>query len=169
LVIAGVEVSTDQGEILVFGLHRGVRDLFRAEELRKRVDEEGGFMILAHPFRNEPSLYASFPFVLPPPEKRSFPEVRGVGERTVFTLVDALEVYNGRAGRQETAFARAVAEHLNLGGTGGSDAHAVLGIGACYTRFFEPVRDERDLIVQLKKGNYQAVDARWTVPSEEES
>lgn len=168
LVIGGVEVGTDQGEILVFGLHQPVREIIRAEELRKRVDEAGGFMILAHPFRYEPGLYDSFPLAFSPREKVVSPKIREVSRRTVFALVDALEVFNGRAGRQENAFTQAVAAHLNLGGTGGSDAHAVLGIGSCYTRFFETVYDEKDLIAQLKKGNYQAVDARWALVSEEE-
>lgn len=166
LVIGGAEVSTDQGEILVFGLHRSVREIHRAEELRKRVDEEGGFMILAHPFRNEPGLYDSFSFSFPSMESTP-EEVRAVCNRSVFSLVDALEVFNGRAGRQETAFTQAVAAALNLGGTGGSDAHAVLGVGACYTRFFADIKDERDLIAELKKGRFQAVDDRWTALPEE--
>ena len=54
LVIGGVEALTECGEILVFGLHESVRWVRRAAELKDRVDRVGGFMIAAHPFRNQP-------------------------------------------------------------------------------------------------------------------
>jgi hypothetical protein len=80
-----------------------------------------------------------------------------------------LEVYNGRAGLKETSFTKAVAHHLNLPGTGGSDAHAILGVGACYTRFEDEIRDEQDLILQLKKGRFCGVDDRWQKATQEGS
>jgi uncharacterized protein YbjT (DUF2867 family) len=42
LVIGGVEVSTDLGEILVFGLHRSVLQVYEAVQLRAMVDEVDG-------------------------------------------------------------------------------------------------------------------------------
>ena len=53
LVIGGVEVSTDCGDILVFGLHRSVRDVFYIQDLRKMVTDAGAVMILSNPFRSE--------------------------------------------------------------------------------------------------------------------
>ncbi|MEW6184925.1 MAG: PHP domain-containing protein [Thermodesulfobacteriota bacterium] len=158
LVIGGVEVSTDLGEILAFGLHEPVLEIYYAGDLRKMVDEAGGYMVMAHPFRSEPDLFSTY--------SSSGGEVlsqniRELSARPVFGLVDAMEVFNGRAGFKETAFTEAAAAYLNLAGTGGSDAHAILGVGACYTWFEEPIANEQDLIDQLKKGRFFGVDDRW--------
>ena len=161
LIIGGVEVSTDMGEMLVFGLHRSVLRVYSALELRKMVDDAGGVMVMAHPFRSEPELFSQFDLSISSPNPTLPNKIRSVGERPVFKLVDALEIYNGRAGLKETSFTRAVARHIRLPGTGGSDAHAILGVGACYTIFENEIEDEQDLIIQIKEGRFQGVDDRW--------
>jgi predicted metal-dependent phosphoesterase TrpH len=161
LVIGGVEVSTDLGEILVFGLHQSVLQVYEAVQLRAMVDEVDGVMVMAHPFRSEPELFSHFD--LPDPERdgKIIKRIQKVGNRPIYYLVDALEIYNGRAGFNETAFTTAVAQYVNLPGTGGSDAHAILGVGACYTVFEEKIGNERDLIDQIKQRRFQGVDDRW--------
>jgi len=160
LVIGGVEVSTDLGHILVFGLHRPVREISRARDLRKIVDEVSGVMILAHPFRYDPQVVASYfrPGENGQPRAEVLDEVCRSG---AFELVDALEMYNGQSGFDEIKFTSLVADRVNLKCTGGSDAHAVLGVGACYTVFEDGIHDERDLIAQLKGGRFKGVDGRW--------
>jgi predicted metal-dependent phosphoesterase TrpH len=160
-VIGGVEVSTDLGEILVFGLHRSVLKVYDAVELRAMVDDVDGVMVLAHPFRSEPELFSRFDVPDNKLDKRMIERIQKVGTRPIFYLLDALEIYNGRAGFNETAFTGAVAQYVNLPGTGGSDAHAILGVGACYTVFQEKINDERDLINQIKQRRFQGVDDRW--------
>ena len=51
-VIRGLEVDTDAGHVLVFGLPAYVNGMHRIEELRSVVDRAGGAMVSAHPFRN---------------------------------------------------------------------------------------------------------------------
>ena len=51
-LLRGLEVSTDMGHILVFGLYSYVSGMHKIETLRKIVDSAGGVMISAHPFRN---------------------------------------------------------------------------------------------------------------------
>ncbi len=167
LIIGGVEVSTDLGEILVFGLHRSVLQVYSAVQLRAMVDEVEGAMIMAHPFRNEPELFSNFELPGPKTSRSISKEIKMVGNRPVFRLMDALEVFNGRAGLRETAFTTAVAHQVNLPGTGGSDAHAILGVGACYTVFDGEIGDERDLIEQIKQGRIRGVDDRWQKDAEE--
>ena len=161
LVIGGVEVSTDCGEILVFGLDRPVLNVYRAHELRKMVDQAGGVMILAHPFRFEPGIVGAYNSSRSA-GSRGLSEIIGpVFERPVFKMVDAVEVYNGRSGIEEREFTAMVATRLNLKGTGGSDAHASLAVGSCYTVFENEVRDEGDFIAQIKNGGFYGVDHRW--------
>jgi hypothetical protein len=169
LIIGGVEVSTDLGEILVFGLHQSVLQVYEAVQLRAMVDEADGIMVMAHPFRSEPELFSHFDGVDSDRDRRLLKEIQKVGQRPVFYLLDALEIYNGRSGFKETAFTAAVAQFVNLPGTGGSDAHAILGVGACYTVFEETIRDERDLIKQIKQGRFYGVDDRWRKDSGEKA
>jgi predicted metal-dependent phosphoesterase TrpH len=161
LVIGGVEVSTDLGEILVFGLHQPVLQVYSAVQLKTMVEEAGGVMIVAHPFRSEPDLFTHLNWFLSWSDQTIPKEFHTIGCRPIFELIDALEVYNGRAGFKETAFTEAVARQVRLPGTGGSDAHAILGVGACYTVFEETISDERDLIAQIKQGRFYGVDDRW--------
>ncbi|MBW2092352.1 MAG: PHP domain-containing protein [Deltaproteobacteria bacterium] len=161
LVIGGVEVSTDCGEILVFGLDRPVLDVYHAHELREMVDETGGVMILAHPFRFEPEVVGAYRGSRSA-EPNGLPEtVKSVFGRSVFRLVDAVEVYNGRSGIHEGEFTAMIAKKLNLKGTGGSDAHATLAVGSCYTVFGNTIKNEKDFIAQIKKGRFYGVDRRW--------
>jgi len=139
VVIGGVEVTTEYGDILVFGLHRPVRDVARIEDLKVMVDAEGGVMIAAHPFRG------GFSYVNLPP---TLEEIRKL---PLFGFLDGLEVCNGLSGQREREFAARVASELGLADTGGSDAHAILGIGRCFTVFERPIGSEEDLIRGIKE------------------
>ena len=138
LVIGGVEVSTEFGDILAFGLHRPVREVYEIEALRMMVDEAGGVLIAAHPFRGELTVLSP-PIVLEEAKKRR-----------EFRFLDGLEVCNGLSGERERDFAAAVASGLNLANTGGSDAHAILGVGRCFTIFEKRITCEEDLIEEIK-------------------
>src|SRR4051794_25191307 len=48
----GVEVSTDLGHILAVGLPEYVPGIGRLARLREVMDEVGGYLIVAHPFRH---------------------------------------------------------------------------------------------------------------------
>src|SRR3972149_8296319 len=51
VVCNGMEVSTDMGHILTLGLKEYGGGIRQAEMLRRVADEQGAFMIVAHPFR----------------------------------------------------------------------------------------------------------------------
>lgn len=150
LVIGGVEVLTDCGEILVYGLHEPVRWVRSAEDLRKMVDDAGGVMVAAHPFRG-------FGLKLEH-DSPHFPD-DGIDVEEGCTLpileyVDAIEAFNGWAYRREWQFTLEVSKRMGLKGTGGSDTHKVLQTGVCYTIFEKPIRNEQDLIAELKAGRF---------------
>lgn len=161
LVIGGVEVSTDYGEILAFGLHQSVLNISKAKDLRKAVDEVDGVMILAHPFRYEPDLVSGY-FASSSNGNCRRQKIESVCRDPVFKLVDAVEVYNGRSGFDEVEFAHLVTERLSLKATGGSDSHASLEVGSCYSVFKDRVKNEKDFIAQIKRGRFQGVDGRWS-------
>ena len=149
-VVRALEVETDVGHILVFGLHRYVNGMHTVKELRKAVDRVGGVMISAHPFRNlfnRPPYNVNLVFK----NSRTRPKTaQDAANHPLFQVVDDIEVANGANTDQENLFTLDVARHLGLRGTGGTDAHSTHGLGKCVTLFDGDVRSEADLIDALK-------------------
>jgi hypothetical protein len=141
LVCRGNEITTNQGDILVFGLDEDVQGIIDIAELRERVLRADGFMIVAHPFRG---------FLAVGLQDAGLTVDQAV-ERSLFQCVDAVEVFNGRSTRSENEFSVTVAERLGLPATGGSDAHETFEIGLYATRFAEPIRNEAELIQALRR------------------
>ena len=146
-IFRGNEFTTNQGDILVFGLYKDIKELMMIQELREEVKTAGGFMIAAHPFRG----FKTF----------------GIGQlqmtvaqackRRVLEFVDAVEIENGRLSSDENDMARKVAEKLGLPGIGGSDAHRVDEVGTSLTIFEKEIWNERDLVQELHAGRFSAV------------
>ena len=146
LLLQGVEVDTIEGHMLVFGLHRNFDDVIRARELRRLVDEAGGMMIAAHPFKG--FLTFGMSELKLTAEKAS--------QRPNFQLVDAIEVFSGKLNESENDLAQKVSEILNLKGTGGSDAHRLSELGRCVTTFENKIASAQELITELKAGRFKA-------------
>lgn len=156
-VIPAIEVNTDMGHILTFGLQHYVSGMHTAAGLRKVVDAAGGVMISAHPFRN---------FFNKPPYNVNllFKNFNGnrpttstaASKHPLFELVDDVEVANGSNTDRENHFTLDVARHLGFKGTGGSDAHSTHGIGKCVTIFDGDIRNEADLIEALREKAFVA-------------
>jgi predicted metal-dependent phosphoesterase TrpH len=147
-----MEVSTDLGHILTYGLAEYVPGIRRAAELRKAVDAVGGFMVAAHPFRHwfDPVTFRRRG--LEPPEM----DAEVLSRLPVFALVDALEVLNGANTERENRFALEVAKRLGKPGTAGSDAHSTSGIGIYTTVFERDLEGPRQLIDELHAGRFFA-------------
>ena len=153
LILCGMEVSTDLGHILVYGLEEYVSGILYAETLRKVVDRVEGVMFAAHPYRKV-FVQTNGRWDAPKPTLT----VQQAADRTLVQLVDGLEMYNGATGDRENALAVAVGEYVGLPGIGGSDAHSMLGLGCCVTVFERPVRSEEELIAELRAGRFQPVN-----------
>ena len=162
VLVRAMEVDTDLGHVLAFGLDRYQAGFERAEELRRAADAKGGFVVSAHPFRGvlsnpgkvRPYLYKTVADPLPsrPEEALGHP---------VFKLVHALEVANGGTLDRENAFAMKVAGLLRFPVTGGSDAHSVNGLGQCVTAFRDEIHNEAEFLAALHSGKfYPAVGLR---------
>ena len=151
VVIRALEVATEVGHVLVFGMHSYVSGMHKVENLRKVVTSVGGVMVSAHPFRNffnKPPYNVNLLFnkadKLPqsPEEASAHP---------LFGLVDDIEVANGSNTDEENIFTREVASVLGYRGTGGSDVHSTHGLGKCVTDFKGDIRTEADLIEALRE------------------
>ncbi|GAB4322182.1 MAG: PHP domain-containing protein [Dehalococcoidia bacterium] len=157
LVMAGVEISTDDGHILAFGIDKYVFGMHRSRELASYVEKANGVMVAAHPYRRQMPWFT-----------RNDDEYAAALEKAsrnpAYQYVKALETQNGRGSDKENEFSRRLAEMMSLPGTAGTDSHAISDIGKCATYFEKEIRDERELIAELKAGRYYPVDLRSGQP-----
>ena len=155
-LLRGLEVSTDMGHILVFGLYSYVSGMHKIETLRKIVDSAGGVMISAHPFRNLFSLPNNSKNLLYP-DKNKYPiDALAASNHQIFNFVDEIEILNGSNTNEENNFAHEVARIKGFIGTGGSDAHSFHGIGKSVTFFKKNIYNENDLIKSIKDKSFIA-------------
>jgi predicted metal-dependent phosphoesterase TrpH len=155
LVLRGNEITTDQGDMLVFGMYRDVKGIITLAELKQLIDDSDGYMIAAHPFRG---------FLVFNTSQIGLTAEKAMA-RPVFKMVHAIEVLNGKVTDQENAFAGTVAAGLNLPATGGSDAHDIKDVGKYSTRFSQAIQNEKDLLAALKAGDFEPFEHRKQLAS----
>ena len=139
-VIRGMEVNTQVGHVLVFGLDRYRPALSDIHRLRDIVVSEGGAMVWAHPMRQGD---------WSPPGWKSVPD-----------LFEAIEVVNGDHSDQVDGYWATLAEELGVGRTAGSDVHSIPAVGRVGTGFAEPVPDVETLVRLLKGHRHAPLDFR---------
>ena len=148
-IFQGNEITTSQGDILVFGLDRDVKGVVPIQELRREVEGAGGLMIAAHPFRG--FLLFGVSQLRLDPEQAS--------KRAIFQFVDGLEVLNCKVTEPENDLARRVAESLGLLKFGGSDAHRLEEVGRYVTVLEREIQTDRELVEELRAGRF-SVESR---------
>ncbi|MFH1625541.1 MAG: PHP domain-containing protein [Pseudomonadota bacterium] len=150
LVLRGVEITSMDGDILVFGLEKEVDGIVSVGGLRRLVDEAHGVMIASHPFRG--AFIEGKEFSIPGLTL----SVEEACKKPFLEFLDTIEVLNGQNSDLENDFTVKVCQRLNLQGTGGSDAHSHLEVGRSVTIFENRIEDEKDLIRELKAGRFRA-------------
>ncbi len=150
LVLAGAEINTEDGHVLVFGLHQYQFGMHKVSFLRQQVLEAGGAMVAAHPYRRR------YPRGRYPSREQVDEALERARGEELFGLCSAIEVVNGRGREEENQFSRALCEGLGLPGTGGSDIHREEHIGRACTRFHHRVSCLDDLVRELNQGACEA-------------
>ncbi len=151
IVIPAMEINTEDGHMLVYGMHKYVFGMHRAHELMGHVNEVDGVMVAAHPYRRH------HPWQWDKEKEWEDALVRSE-ENEGFRLIVAMEVLNGRGKQNENQMAARIADRLQFHGTAGTDSHATTDIGKCATYFERDVRNERDLITELRAGRFWPLD-----------
>jgi predicted metal-dependent phosphoesterase TrpH len=147
-VIPGIEVNTEDGHIIAFGLERYVYGIHRIAELARLVDEAGGALIAAHPHRRQ------LPWQLRREGDWSEALERAAA-KPAYRYVCALETINGRSTQRENDFSQELCRRLGLPAVAGSDAHQRDDLGRCASEFERPIADLSDLIAELKAGRFR--------------
>lgn len=140
VVLPAMELGTDAGHVLVFGLDRYRPQFLQLETLRPIVKSEGAVMVLAHPMRA---------FNGPRPGWKDFP-----------LWFEGVEVINGDHSDSEDGYMDREARGLGLAAIGGSDAHSWQAVGRVATAFSTEIRTLEDLVAAISAGQTKAVDFR---------
>ena len=142
LILRGVEIYTELGDMLVFGLKRETRyHLTTFEELVEMAEADQAVIIPSHPCRGWDSKHR---------QADVFPE-------EMIGHIVAIETHNGANTERSNRCAQDIAEEFTLPGTCGSDAHASWQVGKCVTIFDRDIHNLEELIFELREGRYTAV------------
>jgi predicted metal-dependent phosphoesterase TrpH len=140
VVLRGVEISTDVGHLLVYGLGDDGWQSLRSDGVvhgQKLVDfahAAGAVVVPAHPFRADPD---------------------SIDERlAALAGIFAIEGFNGASMRDENARACEFAASYGLRLTGGSDAHVPGRVGRAVTQFERRIETAAELVVELRAGRF---------------
>lgn len=159
VLVHALEVYTDMGHVIALGLDGHRPHIRNVPELRRVVDEVGGFMIIAHPFRLFFGPHGRITRNILFPDPLTMPQSPEEAlDHPVFRLVDEVEVVNAGNTEEENRFAQELAALRGRPGTGGSDAHSVHGIGRGATLFHGDIRNERDFLDALRAGAYTPLE-----------
>ncbi len=160
VLINALEVYTDMGHVITLGMGRYYPGISNIRELRKVVQNLGGFMILAHPFRFLSGPHGQFTRNVLFQDPSAVPQsAMDALSHPVFELVDAIEVVNAGTDEIDNKFALEVSKLWGeRPGTGGSDAHSIHGIARGATLFHGEIRNEQDMMEALRAGAYTALE-----------
>jgi thiamine kinase-like enzyme/predicted metal-dependent phosphoesterase TrpH len=129
LILAGQEVETDLGHLLVYGAPQSIEAGLRVAEIRKRYPKAA--LVLAHPYRGGKEVL---------PELLRNPDLDGV------------EIFSGNHTVRENCRGLRDWHRFKFIATGGTDTHA-WGQGDLYpTQFDHPVRDIKGVAAEIKAG-----------------
>ena len=135
---------------MVFGLHGYQFGMHKPAFLRDRVQEAGGAMVAAHPYRRRYPRNQH-----PSPQQVEDALERASGEE-LFSACSAIETVNGRGKPEENSFSKMLSNYLRLPGTGGSDIHRAEHIGRACTKFHHRISSLHDLVMALNQGACEA-------------
>lgn len=133
VVLAGQEVRTSEGEIIIFGVEKDLARDRPLLETCKAAKKLGGFIVIPHPFDITRC---------------------GVGKhaRGILPYIDAVEVLNSKSvWKRFNLRAQEFAEKHGKPMVAGSDAHFPQYIGMCYTAI-EAGPDEQSIYAAIRAG-----------------
>ena len=155
LVLPAIEINTDDGHILAYGLDKYVYGMHRSHELAHHIEQASGAMVAAHPYRRQMPWYME--------SDRDYEDALVRASRNpAYRYCAALEAINGRGTQKENEFSRRLCELMGMWATAGSDAHARIDVGRCATEFERDIGSLEDLIEELKAGRFRPVDLAVT-------
>lgn len=136
VVISGVEVTTQQGDIILLGIEEKPAALLPLESIVDFAKQRGAVIVIPHPYR-----------------------VSGIGDAAEKVAADAVEIMNPWASPEQNKLAEQLAKARHLPGVAGSDAHEP---GSLWTAFNEVDAEPNveDVLKAIRNGRVKAFSAR---------
>lgn len=136
-IYSGIEITIkDKGEdVLVIGLNDRLLEEkeWSYEELYSYVKGNGGFIVLAHPYRYKTFVNIDIEHYVP----------------------DAIEMHSTNIGKDDEEKIRNLAKKLNTKLVNNSDGHDAEHVGIYCNEFNDMPEDDKALVQLLKEGKYQ--------------
>jgi predicted metal-dependent phosphoesterase TrpH len=139
-VFPAMELGTDCGHVLVYGLPRYHPELLLLATLRRIVESEGAAMVMAHPMR---------PFHGSRPGWDEIPE-----------LFHGIEAINGDHSDSEHGYLVRQAFERRVSALGGSDVHSRDAVGRCATALGTVPSDVHELAQLIRERDVVPLDFR---------
>lgn len=139
LVLRGVEISTDRGHLLAYGVEDdgwnawGRDNYLPLQAVIERINALGGICVPAHPYR-EVGLASLLDGIF---------DLQGIA---------GVESHNGNNCEGDNQLALQAAMQRGLPTLGGSDCHKTEAVGRCATEFSEPIACMADFIAAVRRG-----------------
>ncbi len=148
LVLPAIEVTTEDGHMLCYGLDR-YKGMYRSPSLALAVREANAAVVGAHPFRGQ------MPWNITAGEEVIAEAIEQAARTPAYAFCCALERINSRSSPHENAFSARLCDFMAIPGTAGTDAHQISDIGKCATEFDRRIESIEDLIEELKAGRFR--------------
>jgi hypothetical protein len=139
LVIPGVEISTQQGDMVILGTEELPPRPWTPEVLVDYAKSIGAVSIVAHPYREY-----------------------GMGDLARNYKVDAIEILNGGTKATANNQAKELAKSMDLPGTAGSDAHQISELFSVYSKVDASLNVD-EVLRAIKQGSISAQVARGSI------
>jgi len=142
VVFVGAEIKTKSGEVIGLNLKKDIEAGLSLEATCKRIKEQGGFLIIPHPFDR-------------------FRNGIGKAIEKIVNYIDAVEVFNARIlVNRFNEEAMEFAKKHSLPVVAGSDSHFVNEIGSAFT--LVKADKSRDGILRAIKNGYAEIGGKKT-------
>jgi predicted metal-dependent phosphoesterase TrpH len=150
LVLPAIELNTEDGHMLCYGLEKYVYGMHRVHELADHITRAQGAMIAAHPYRRHMPWNAK-------DESEMADALERAQRNPAYAHCCALERINGRGSARENEFSARLCDLMGMAGSAGSDSHAISDVGKCATEFDRRIETLDDLIEELRAGRFRPV------------
>ncbi len=112
LIIKGIELKSQKGDIIGLNIQKKIPEGLSVKETIKRIKDQGGFVVIPHPFC------------------RYYPFKEDL--KNVLDKIDAIEILNSSIPKKDNQKAFDFARKNNFPFTAGSDAHSSCSVGEAY-------------------------------------
>ena len=144
IVVPAVEVSSDAGHILAYGIDMDIPAKMSVTDTIDAIHDAGGYAFAAHPYR----------------------WWSGLGEEVILSNpFDGIEAANARSYRRDNRSAAALAKKMGCPVSAGSDSHTTRNLGEAYLELPDDLRTWEEILEAMMSSPQKFSSANRSVSS----